>query len=215
MIKKILLFMFLFVFLQANADKPQDFFNNSDHLKIGILAGINASSVWASDTKNIIYKVGLSGGIMSVKKLSDNLHLRMEILYINKGFKTSRIKDEDYIDKKHRYYFITEYLDFPIMLQFFMPVQKYGTNWMAGLAPSLNITTRQKTKIDDEVIKSSIENKNRFFDLNLIVGTNIMTSEKWYWDLRASAGLLPIYQESDFWGRRNISFLLSLGYFFK
>lgn len=193
--------------------KAEDFFNGSEKVKFGVFIGANGSSVFGGNIKNVIYKMGFSGGISAVKKLEDNLHIRCDIIYINKGYKTSLIKDEDYIDKKERYYFMSDYLDFPILIQFFMPIQKYPTNWMAGLAPSIRLSTRQKTKINGKEYKSSVPDKHRLFDLNFVVGGNMMLNKHLNLDVRGSAGLIPIYKKSDFWSSRNISFIASLGYF--
>ena len=190
-----------------------DYFNNSKLLKYGFFVGGNGSSIYGSNTKKIIYKMSFNGGITAIKKYSDNLHIRLGLYYVNKGYKTSVIHDLEFIDKKQRYYFITEYLEFPILMQFYMPIKNYYTNWMLGLAPAINLTTKQKTKIDKEITESTIDDKNRFFDISLIVGTNIMLDSHWNLDIRAVAGLIPIYKNSDLWGNRNISLILSLGYF--
>jgi len=132
---------------------------------------------------------------------------------MDKGYKTTKIKHPDYPDRVQRYFFITEYLEFPLLIQFFMPIQKYPTNWFSGFSPALNLTTRQKTKIDKGSFSSSLSKKNRFWDINFVIGTNMMLSSHCNIDLRASIGLIPISKKSDFWGSKNISFVCLLGYF--
>ena len=212
--KKLFVITIFWGFLFAGDEKINDYFGTNSGKTYGAFFGINASSVFGSNTKNIIYKAGLVGGICIVRNISDNLHLRLGLYYISRGYKTSRIKDTDYLKKTHRYYFITEYLDFPILLQFYMPVNNIEMNWVFGFAPSLTLSTKQKTKIDGKVISTSYTDKNRLLDINIIVGMNKMLNQHFNLDFRASAGLLPINPKTDFLdGKRNISFVLSLGYF--
>lgn len=210
---KLYILILLFInFMPARETKNSGFFNQSGQVKIGFFIGGNASGIYGAYVKNEIFKAGLSSGISLVKKLDDNFHFRTGLYYISKGYKTRKIKSEDYIDKKERYYLITDYLEIPLLMQFYGTVLDFNTNWMVGIGSAFNINKKSKTKVDDKVFYSSVNNI-RILDFTFIVGANFMVTDHLNFDLRADAGLIPYSKISDFLGKRNISLVFQLGYF--
>jgi len=185
----------------------------NDKIQYGIFLGGNASSVFGEYMTNEIFKAGVNGGLSLSNKMADNLYLRTGLYYINKGFKTSKIKSKDYKNRDERYYFLSEYIEIPFLIQFHGSILEIESNWMAGFGVGFNIRNRGKTKVDDNSYIVDIENDVRFFEINLILGTNKMVGNHFNVDVRASAGLLPYNTHADFLGKRHVSLLLSLGYF--
>lgn len=182
-------------------------------LSYGIFLGTNASGIFGQYMTNEIFKAGLNGGFSITNKIDNNLYFRTGVYYINKGFKTSKIKSTDYKDRDERYYFLSDYIEIPFLIQFRGSVMEIESTWMAGFGTAFNIRNRGKTKVDDNSYTVDIKDNIRFCDITLIVGTNKMVSQHFNLDLRASASLLPYNIHADFLGKRHISLLFSLGYF--
>ncbi|MFP4546793.1 MAG: outer membrane beta-barrel protein [Fidelibacterota bacterium] len=189
-------------------------FANEQSTKFGFFAGINASGVFGQYMTNEIFKAGPSLGIELVRPLQSNLYFRTGLQWTRKGFKTGKIKSEDYIDRKERYYFIADYLEIPFLLQFHGTVIDISGNWVAGLGAGLNIHNSAKTKIDKQSFREDVDIDMRIFDMLVIIGANKMLTQQLSLDFRGSAGLIPYNKNSDVLGKRHASLNLTFGYYF-
>ncbi|MBN2281467.1 MAG: outer membrane beta-barrel protein [Candidatus Marinimicrobia bacterium] len=187
--------------------------DNKD-LHFGLFIGGNASGIYGQYMTHEIFKTGLNGGVTLIRKIADNLDFRSGVYLIGKGFKTRKIKSADYKDRNERYYFLSNYLEVPFLIQFKGSVIEIESIWMAGFGAAVNISNVGKTKVDDKSYSVDIQKNIRPYDITLILGTNKMAGHHLNVDFRASAGLIPYNTHADFLGKRHLSLMASLGYIF-
>jgi hypothetical protein len=145
----------------------------------GILAGFTASQV-DGDSYSGYDKMGLVAGVSVNRDLTDWLQARMEVRYASRGARNPASEDNT-----GSYRLALHYIDLPVMASF--KIKNYGFLQL-GLIPGYlfhaNGSEPQEYLVDF--------NK---FDLGILIGANIIITEKISLDVRYSYSIFSI-QES-------------------
>lgn len=83
-------------------------------IRFGIMAGANSSTIGGSDADDAERRTGFLAGLYLVKPLSGSLALRPEVLWSQKGAKTTITEAGTAIDAELK----LSYVDVPVLLQF-------------------------------------------------------------------------------------------------
>jgi hypothetical protein len=140
--------------------------------RIGILAGANSATIGGSDADGADRRTGFVAGVYLVKPIAAGISLRPELLYSQKGAKTT-IVDEDVSAKAE---LKLSYVDVPVLLQF-EPSSASAVRPHVYVGPSFGIKADCKLAASGGGLSASVDCDQDFdlksFDLGGVVGAGI------------------------------------------
>lgn len=179
-------------------------------LSFGPKAGLSLSSPYHSGWSNAFFETGISGGAFLSIKLSDQLSIQTEALYVEKnptfsiGNFISRIS--------------TDYLEIPLFAKWKLsPNRNSSFSFFAGGAIALNLTATLPRWSGFEPVNSNYDIKDlvKDLDFSLVFGGGFdipAGSGNLTVDLRYTHGLRSIIESSFFDNTKNRTFLALIGY---
>jgi len=163
--------------------------NNANSM--GVKIGLNVSGTYAHEyVDNETLKTGLIGGVFYEFPITNNIALRTELLYTQKGVK--------YVEYTGYY----NYIEIPFLFS-----RMSSTNKTMYAGPSIGIETGSKGNYDGH--SYDIEGMEPV-ELSIVGGMIYTINHNFFIDSRLSLGVTPIYD----WGAddRNIVLSILLGY---
>lgn len=171
--------------LATSSGFAQESKDTRENLKFGVKAGLNVANVYDEQNADFVAdnKLGFVGGAFVAIPLGKYLGIQPEVLYSQKGFKTSR----NTIVGNYDYSVTSTYLDIPLQVQL-KPI-KYLTI-LAGPQYSYLLKTKSSfngnaTTLEEESLNSDNYKKNIF---GFVVGAdvnfdNLILSGRAGWDI--------------------------------
>lgn len=188
---------------------PHGFFREAE---LGVTGGLSMARMWGLEAKDRDWKAGGWGGVYAVLPVAENLSFRPEVNFTMKGYRYSFYEDE--ILPNHKIYASLDlnYLDFPLLLQFAIPVQDgLVPEFIFGPVLSLNLAGIARSRTGK--VKTSYKADNiRKTDLGIIAGARIRYKGRLFVNVRAGAGFLSIIdvqlppKRYNLWGMAGIEY---------
>lgn len=182
-------------------------------ISFGIKGGLNIPKVTGADVSvyldNLKSNNGVAAGVYFSIGLLPNISIQPEMLYSQKGFKTSY----DFYGEMHEEKLRINYMEIPVLakLSFGTIVVPYV---LAGPYFAAKIGTKYAETVDSITTISTNENSLADLDIGLTVGAGIQIPIKVSVEARYSMGLRSIYYGSELDGLdiKNSNVQLLIGY---
>jgi len=182
-------------------------------ISFGLNGGLNIPKVTGADVSVYLDNLKSNNGIVAGAYVSigllPNISIQPEMLYSQKGFKTSY----DFYGERHEQTLRINYMEIPVLakLSFGAIIKPYV---LAGPYLATKIGTNYEETIDGIMYISTNENGLAGLDIGLTVGAGIQTPIKISVEARYSMGLRSIYygSELDDLDIKNSNIQLLVGY---
>jgi hypothetical protein len=155
---------------------------------IGVKAGLNIAKLKfedSADQDNVKSLLGANGGLYLSKPVNDNVSVRVEGLFSQKGAKSEDGSD----DGK----FKLTYIDVPVLLDF-SPASTSDARFHVFTGPQISFNTNAELESGGQSLDFKDEVKSTDFGWVLGVG---VTKGRWGADARYGLGLSNIAEEGD------------------
>jgi len=141
-------------------------------LRIGVMAGANSATLGGKDVDDADRRTGFVGGVYIVKPFAGPLAFRPELLFSQKGAKTSLSVDQVDVDATLK----LSYLDIPVLLQVESPAAS-GVRPHVYAGPSFGFKADCKIEASAGGVSQSIDCDQDFdlksFDLGAVIGGGV------------------------------------------
>lgn len=157
-------------------------------ISIGVKAGVNIAKLKfedSADNDEVKSLIGAVGGVYLSKPVNDNVSVRVEGLFSQKGAKD----EEGGEDAK----FKLTYFDLPVLLDF-SPASSSGTRFHVFTGPQMSFNTKAEAEAGGITVDFDDEVKGTDFGWVLGVG---VSNGRWNADARYALGLSNIAEEGD------------------
>ena len=188
--KKVVL-LIVFVTISVTNFYAQTDSNNRKSLTLGIKAGVNYSNVYDSSTEDFIAegKFGFAGGVFMAIPLGKFIGIQPEILYSQKGFKSTGT----YLGSTYEMTRTTEFIDVPLLFAV-KPIDKvtllFGPQFSFLMKQKDEFTggtinTTQQQEFDNSDITKNIMGLVGGVDINV---NNLVLGLRAAWDIKTNEG---------------------------
>lgn len=141
-------------------------------LRVGVMAGGSSATIGGKDADDAERRTGFLAGAYLVKPIAGTLSLRPELLFSQKGAKTSIVEDDVAADVELK----LSYIDVPVLLQL-EPTASGNIRPHVYGGPSFGFKANCKLEASAGDISGSVDCDNDFdlksFDLGGVVGAGI------------------------------------------
>ena len=144
----------------------------------GIIAGFSTTQV-AGDLLGGFNKIGFLAGGYTNLKIKNNINIRFEIKYIEKGSKNPRIKENNFAEIS------LSYIEIPISISL---QQKENLGVEFGIYPAFLIDS----EMNDYFSKININPSFIKYDFGIFAGINYKINEKMILNTQISNSIIPI-----------------------
>ncbi|UOG74555.1 PorT family protein [Hymenobacter tibetensis] len=184
----------------------------AQHLRFGVKAGLNASTYYGGDVANPRFRLGPMAGVLARLPLFTHLDVQPELLFEQRGARTSYTKEYRGTDTNVKYTYqersLLHYIGLPVL------GRVHGEKWFAVAGPQLSylVGARRRGHSRAELASgvpdpafvfpeaTSVRGTNDYqrWEVGYVVGIGYQATTRFGVELRYAAGLTSVRQPLDY-----------------
>lgn len=167
----------------------------AQRFKAGLVVGLNTAQIDGDDSAGF-HKFGLVGGLRGVTILNDKMELSIEMLFSQRGSRTSNNRNVNVLPFK----ISLNYVEVPVIFNYLDWLEEDGEYHKLHFHAGASYSRLISFDIDDGSLNSTLVQLGNFFrdnDVSILAGATFYATKHLGITARYSRSLYPIFERTD------------------